>query len=89
MFSSQRLYKQKHKTNFEGIAALGSDVRVSKIGKCSSSQVISPQCLNVFMCIYVRFLRGLGIFPCTALFALIKTTYTQFFCTIHYFSANC
>ena len=39
-----------------------------KVCKCSSTQAISPQCFNVFASNLVkRFLRGLGIFHCTAL----------------------
>ena len=50
-----------------------------KVCKYPSTQAISPQCLNVFTSNLVkRFLRGLGIFPCTALLkisASIRTTH--------------
>ena len=48
--------------------SIGQSVVMSefpKICKYSSTQAISPQCLNVFISNLIwRFLRGLGIFPC-------------------------
>ena len=52
-----------------------------KVCNCSSTQAISPQCLNVFISNLVyRFLKGLGIFPCTTstslkISASIRTTH--------------
>ena len=69
-----------------------TSIRIGNTSIKSSTQAISPHCLNVFTSNLIqRFLRGLGIFLCTALLkisASIKTTH-NFFVTSRYFSAIC
>lgn len=64
----------------------GKGVRVSK----STTQVISPQYLNVFTSNWIqKFLKGLGTYICLHSFVSLNQKYTQFFATFCYFSENC